>query len=278
MSPRRPLPRSPEGRWLVDNRSLRLDANSTLFSESRRRYHLERYDFALPRVADHVVLDAACGTGYGSQLLSKSARHVTGVDLAKDTVAYATKTYGSDLVEFCRAPVEFLPQAAGSIDVVVSFETIEHTLCPRATLREFARVLEPGGSLILSAPNQWGLTKHHFFDFDVEQLRSLIRESFGRLELFYHNSGDWKNRTPPGIGPLGDIHRDRAECILAVCTEPTPDKDEAQHTHETFDEIYANARASHRQRILLERTSRGFAGVIGRLIARRRRILTNRSR
>ena len=72
-------------------------------------------------------------------------------------------------------------------------------------MREFARVLRPEGSLILSAPNQWGLTKNHFFDFDAEQLRSLIRESFGQLELYYHNSGDWKNRTPPGIGRLDDI-------------------------------------------------------------------------
>ena len=119
--------------------------------------HCHRYAFARRFVDGRRVLDAACGEGYGAALLAGVARSVVGVDVDAAVVAAATARYGQrPNLSFEAASVTRLPLADASVDAVVSFETIEHL--PAADqpqmLAEFARVLAPGGILILSSPNR----------------------------------------------------------------------------------------------------------------------------
>jgi SAM-dependent methyltransferase len=118
--------------------------------------HWHRYAFARRFAAGRRVLDVACGEGYGSALLAGVAREVTGIDIAAEAVAHACEQYRD------RANLAFLQGSAtglrvpdASVDLVVSFETIEHL--PRSdqprVLAEFARVLTDDGLLMLSAPN-----------------------------------------------------------------------------------------------------------------------------
>lgn len=114
--------------------------------------HAYRYRFAAKYVRDKRVLDIACGEGYGTAALERAgSKSVLGIDLSSSTCARARKKYG-DL--FCTGDAHAIPLAHGSIDVIVTFETIEHIRRPEAFLDECVRVLAPKGLLIVSTPNK----------------------------------------------------------------------------------------------------------------------------
>jgi len=116
--------------------------------------HLHRYHFAARFCAGKQVLDVACGEGYGSQILSTVATSVIGIDISAEAVEHASLRYGSDHLRFVEASAALLPLADDSLDVVVSFETIEHHDQHEEMLSEIRRVLRPGGLMIMSSPNK----------------------------------------------------------------------------------------------------------------------------
>jgi SAM-dependent methyltransferase len=233
--------------WLKQNADLRVDPNVPIFADSRARFAQERYRFAAADSAGKRVLDAACGTGFGSAMLSERSRGVVGVDHCEEAVSYAARHFGSARATFRKSCVEALPFEENSFDLVVSFETLEHLVAPRACLAEFARVLDPEGTAIFSIPNGWGLTAHHFIDFNFELLRELTSGFFVNCEYFYHNSGDKADKTLVGIGPLGEISAERAECVLAVCQGPRKDHLPRDPASALLDEIYRNAFQRHHE-------------------------------
>jgi len=119
--------------------------------------HWHRYAFARGLVAGRRAADVACGEGYGSALLAGTARDVVGIDIDQATVEHARAAYGQrPNLRFVAGSATALPLANASMDAVVSFETIEHLEAadqPRL-IAEFARVLAPGGRLVLSSPNR----------------------------------------------------------------------------------------------------------------------------
>jgi len=116
--------------------------------------HLERYKFAARFVNGMNVLDIACGSGYGSKLLSASgAIKVTGVDIFKDVIEHAKSTYrGGNLFYETGDICEY--KSASLFDVIVSFETIEHVEDHREALLNMFSQLKRGGTLIISTPNR----------------------------------------------------------------------------------------------------------------------------
>ena len=230
--------------WLQENQTLRMDANSELFPADRRSFHTDRYHFAAAYCHGKRVLDGACGTGYGSSILGEVAREVAGIDCADDAVAYASSTYGAPHVAFQRSFVELTPFEDASFDVVVSFETVEHTLCPEAHMREIVRLLEPtAGRAILSVPNSWGLTDHHFFDFDLPQFEQLVGRFFGQAE--FHSQTPADSATLPGIGPL--VPGQPAQCLIAVCSAPRKELQVENRLGAVMDEVYRNAFLRHNE-------------------------------
>jgi SAM-dependent methyltransferase len=173
--------------------------------------HCHRYAFARRYVAGRRVLDAACGEGYGSALLAGVAQTVIGVDIDAQVVAKAAATYGrSGNLSFQAASVTRLPLPDASVDVVVSFETIEHleAVNQPPMLAEFARVLAPGGTLILSSPNRPEYSDarsyanpFHFHELDRDELSQLLLPRFPAQRWFhqrrYLGSAIW-NETPGG--------------------------------------------------------------------------------
>ena len=116
--------------------------------------HRARYAFAGAHVRGLRVLDAACGTGYGTRMLRDAgAAHVTGMDVGDAQIAYARRHFGGAGVDFVRGDVT-CDGPTGAYDVVVSFETIEHVPDYAAALRTMRRVLVPGGLLVVSSPNR----------------------------------------------------------------------------------------------------------------------------
>jgi len=121
-----------------------------------RYEHLHRYALCLGLVADRDVLDVSCGQGYGSALLASKARHVTGVDMDPRAIERARRTYYRGNVRYLVGDCAAIPLADDSVDVVVSFDTLERLEERDTMLSEVRRVLRPGGRLVISAPNPAG--------------------------------------------------------------------------------------------------------------------------
>ncbi len=153
--------------------------------------HWHRYAWAAQLVAGKRVLDAACGEGYGSHLLSAHAARVTGVDIDPQSVAHARRRYGSTRLEFIEADCTRLPLPDASQDVVVSFETLEHLAEQDALLAEFRRVLVPDGLLLLSSPDRRSYSDatgyrnpFHVRELYRDELEALVGRHFPAFRLF----------------------------------------------------------------------------------------------
>ena len=150
--------------------------------------HVARYGFAAQFVRGLRVLDVACGTGYGGEmLLSAGAKSVVAVDYAIDSLRYALKNRISASQALVVGDAESLPFEDASFDAVTSFETIEHLPDPLGFLRELRRVLVADGVLILSTPNRLtsdGTNPFHLREFAAEELLALLKQQFQNVRLF----------------------------------------------------------------------------------------------
>ncbi|MGG3507637.1 glycosyltransferase [Paenibacillus lautus] len=151
--------------------------------------HLQRYQSLSEIVRDKVVLDAACGEGYGAYLLSKSASFVHGIDIDPDTVTNAKQKYHSSSIEFHESSIEILPFEDNFFDVIVSFETLEHVneVVQLKFMKEIRRVLKDEGILIISTPNK----KYYSDDTQYANpyhVKELYRDEFEKiLNGFFDN-------------------------------------------------------------------------------------------
>ena len=116
--------------------------------------HLHRYLFAVQFAKGRHVLDIACGEGYGSFMLSQIARSVVGVDIDSKTVADASTKYCAENLSYKNGSCIELPLSDRSVDLVVSFETLEHIAEHDQFMLEIKRVLRPEGILIMSSPER----------------------------------------------------------------------------------------------------------------------------
>lgn len=172
--------------------------------------HWHRYVLIRDWVAGKVVVDAACGEGYGSAFLAECAAHVTGLDVSAEAIDHARQTYAARAnLEYVTASVTSIPLADASVDVVVSFETIEHLVEQEAMLDEFRRILKADGILLLSAPNrpvysdaQNYRNEYHVREHDRAELQALLAPRFSQTRWFgqrlQFNSVIWTLDEPPG--------------------------------------------------------------------------------
>ncbi len=143
--------------------------------------HWHRYHFAAGLVTGCDVLDVACGEGYGSALLARTAHRVTGADIAQAAVDHARARYAAiGNLEFRQADCAALPFPDACFDAVVSFETIEHVPAQEAFLDEVRRVLRPGGLFVLSCPNKLEYTDKRGVTNEFH-LRELYRDDLATL-------------------------------------------------------------------------------------------------
>ena len=180
------------------------DLHMDMLRESGRRSeaHIARYMLAreyLPK--DGLVLDAACGLGYGSALLAQSAGpsvRVVGYDLSTYAVDYARANFSPALpnAEFHHGDVADLSRFEdSSVDLVASFETVEHLREPAVFLEQVSRVLKPDGRFICSVPNLWvdesgkDPNPWHFHVFDFARLAALIQQFFHLKTAYAQTAG-----------------------------------------------------------------------------------------
>jgi GT2 family glycosyltransferase/ubiquinone/menaquinone biosynthesis C-methylase UbiE/predicted nucleic acid-binding Zn-ribbon protein len=154
--------------------------------------HLHRYGLCRWAVAGKDVLDIASGEGYGSALLAASARSVVGVDIAPAAVTHAGERYGKvSNLSFRIGNCADIPLEAESVDIVVSFETLEHHEQHEEMMMEVRRVLRPDGCLIISTPDKRVYTdaadqknEFHVRELYLDEFRSLLTKHFGQVRLY----------------------------------------------------------------------------------------------
>jgi SAM-dependent methyltransferase len=144
-------------------------------------------DTCADRLTGAVVVEAGSGEGYGAALLrAAGARVVVALEYDEAAVRHARSAYPEVLTT--RANLAAMPLAAGSADVVVSLQVVEHLWDLRGFLRDCASVLRPGGLLVVSTPNRPvfspGLGRgekptnpFHVEELDAGQLRDLLGDA-----------------------------------------------------------------------------------------------------
>jgi len=155
------------------------------------RRHLAVYEWIAARVAGGVVLDMACGEGYGSAVLAATAAQVVGVDGNPEAHEHARLKYARPGLSFEWGAVESHGEP-GSFDAVVFLQTIEHVVDPPAVLAHFRTILKPGGTAYVSTPNVLtlappGATKSdnpwHLREYRADEFAALCRGSFDHVEM-----------------------------------------------------------------------------------------------
>jgi SAM-dependent methyltransferase len=153
--------------------------------------HLARYWWATRFVSGKRVLDAGCGTGYGSKILARGGGEVVGVDI-DSTALDAARDSGGESVTFEVADARALPFADGEFDVAVCFEVIEHVKDPESILDELRRVIRPDGLLVASSPNRDVYppgNPHHKHEFLPDELAEALGSRFAHVRLVRQH--DW---------------------------------------------------------------------------------------
>lgn len=156
--------------------------------------HWHRYVFARCFVEGKTVLDVACGEGYGSALLASKARSVLGVDIDPEAVAHASKRYAgqAEHLSFQVGDATRLDGIAEhSVDVITSFETLEHLAEHDALMTAFKRVLKPSGLLLISTPDKAEYSdaqgfdnEYHVRELYVPEFEALIHCHFSHQRLW----------------------------------------------------------------------------------------------
>lgn len=155
--------------------------------------HCHRYRWAAAH-ARGAVLDAACGVGYGSAMLAQSPQvtRCIGLDRSDEAINIARARFTSDATEFVLGDVMRLPFPPATFDTVVSLETLEHLDSPERAIDAFARVLKPGGVLLLSVPTPlfedactetYGPNPHHLSRLGEPEVRRLLAGRFAHIAV-----------------------------------------------------------------------------------------------
>jgi len=158
--------------------------------------HIARYHFAARLCRRKRVLDVACGLGYGSAELARTAASVCAIDIALEALLEARQRYHAPNLAFLAASATELPFPDSSFDLIVAFEVIEHLKDWDRLLAEARRLLAPGGQLIISTPNRSyyaetrrlaGPNPFHVKEFDYAEFRQALSSHFSSVTLYLQN-------------------------------------------------------------------------------------------
>ena len=150
------------------------------------RRHLAVYEWVARRCAGLEVVDMACGEGYGSDVLARQARRVTGVDANPEAHDHARARYTRPGVRFVRDLIETYVEPC---DAVVFLQTIEHVKEPERVLAHFKAMAD---TVYVSTPNLLTLAPPgadksdnpwHLKEYRAEEFRALCESVFGEVEL-----------------------------------------------------------------------------------------------
>jgi len=163
-----------------------------------QKSHYRRYEFAVAKLKNGGNCgDFACGTGYGSIMLTKNCKQVIGIDLNYEVIRAIKKRYKRiKNVTFLKGDLLNL-DITNKLDTIISFETIEHFTEENISvlLRNFNNALKPHGKIILSTPylqerteNAIKMGHHLTFHIDEAKIQEwLFENGFCEPKFYYQN-------------------------------------------------------------------------------------------
>ena len=148
-----------------------------------------------PALSGMAVLDAACGEGYGSDLLAGKNAVVTGIDCSVEAIDKCIRTYRRPGLVFKRMDAERMEFTDAAFDAVVSQDTVEHVADDRTFISETARVLRVSGTAVFFTPfsqehNNRPDNPFHVREYSPETLRALLGEWYREITLFGRKRGE----------------------------------------------------------------------------------------
>jgi len=154
--------------------------------------HKQRYEFIKPLLHGN-VLDIACGTGYGAQIIDDTINRYYGVDFSQDAIDDANKYNKLEKNEFSQGSIVSIDFKDQKFDIVISFETLEHIEDYNKALSEILRVLKSTGTFVGSVPSKefddkcedvYGKNPYHITRFNFEKIQNLLSKNFKYVEFF----------------------------------------------------------------------------------------------
>jgi len=155
--------------------------------------HIVRYYFASQFAKGKNVLDAGCGSGYGTYYLAKygQAKNVHAIDIAEDAIKYAKKQYQTQNCDFKKDDILKLETVLdNSIDLAVNFEVIEHIEEQDKFLKQIKRVLTKSGIFIVSTPNKYTYKEENEFhkkELFPNEFEELLKKNFKNVTTYHQN-------------------------------------------------------------------------------------------
>lgn len=201
--------------------------------------HLHRYAIAKDICQGKKVLDIASGEGYGSAFIAMTASQVVGVDIDQFAIEDAFEKYKMPNLEFKHGSATDIPVENNSVDVVISFETLEHHDMHDEMMLEVKRVLNPQGMLVISTPDKliYSDKKGYKNRFHVKELyenefKALIQSNF-KYSIFFKQRAFFASMiTPENVkksenidfynGNYSTISKEdslEAEYLIAFCSD-----------------------------------------------------------
>jgi 2-polyprenyl-3-methyl-5-hydroxy-6-metoxy-1,4-benzoquinol methylase len=156
-------------------------------------YHLHRYAIPMDYITGKIVVDIASGEGYGSNLMAVKAKLVYGIDISEEAILFATEKYNTTTnLNFRVGTVENIPLDDHIADVLVSFETLEHTGKHHEMISEIKRVLKPDGIVIISSPDKANYSDRynrvnpfHVKELYFTEFKDLLNKYFKKSHFYY---------------------------------------------------------------------------------------------
>ena len=155
-------------------------------------HHKYAYEETLQYVADKMVLDVGCGTGYGVKICSETAKYVVGMDYNISAIKYCNDNFALGNNSFLNSNALLLPFRTQSFDIAITFQVIEHISDSKKFIDELKRVVKPSGLIIISTPNVADSVKgnignpFHINEMGYDDLADLLRKSFESFNIFGH--------------------------------------------------------------------------------------------
>ena len=130
--------------------------NDAVLSGYRQKQN-ERVTTVLGMVEGNDVLDVGCAAGTISRMMAENGFNVLGIDRVEEYVKVSKEFNSVPNISFELRDVLEDPFPPESFDCITFLETIEHVENPSQFLKEYHRILRPGGHLIISTPNATSL-------------------------------------------------------------------------------------------------------------------------
>lgn len=167
-----------------------LDIQQNAYDVENIERHESRYYFAAKHLtADMSVLDCACGSGYGSDILKNFCSRVIGIDIDQNAVDFANSQYKSEHLNYICGDIRVISDTLPKMDTVICLETLEHVPDPRILLDGFMKVLKEDGQFIVSTPvressRENPLNCYHVLEYSSADLRRVLNHYFYQVDVY----------------------------------------------------------------------------------------------